>query len=126
MPTHLTADDISAAILGYRSQQSHIEAKIADLKAKLSGHKADPAPIAQAPSRKRWISKAGREAIAAAQKKRWHEARRKAADEEKQREEAKQKRIAGLAKARKALAAARRAQAKKSVAKKAVSSTTML
>ena len=92
MPTKLTPEIITAAILGFEEQKRHIDAQIAELRAMLSaGPAATRARIAQA-QRKRWaaskkagassvpiaapkpkrkLSRAGRAAIVAATKRRW-------------------------------------------------------
>ena len=72
MPTKLTNEIINAAIDGYGVQKSRIEAKIAELRAMLSGGTAETAATPEAPKRKRRrISAAGRRAISEATKKRW-------------------------------------------------------
>ncbi len=68
---------LEMAIIGYESQLQHITAKIAELKAQL-GQRGPGRPKASAnesnvanPTKRRTISKAGRERIAAAQRARW-------------------------------------------------------
>ena len=72
MPTKLTAEIISAAILGFEEQKRHIDANIAALRAILSGDSAEstvkPEPTKQ---KRRKMSAAGRARIAEAQRKRW-------------------------------------------------------
>ena len=73
MPTpKLTNEIIIAAILGFEDQKVRIDAQIADLRAMLSGTPAGPSAAAPAatPARRK-MSAAGRNAIAAAQRKRW-------------------------------------------------------
>lgn len=68
----LTSEIITAAIHGYEFQKTRIDAKIAELRAKLS---EGPAEIAVTPEpakpKRRKLSAAGRKAIAEAQRKRW-------------------------------------------------------
>ena len=73
MPTpKLTTEIIAAAIDGYELQKTRIDAKIAGLRALLSGGPAEAAATPERPKRKRRkISAAGRKAIAEAQRKRW-------------------------------------------------------
>jgi hypothetical protein len=73
MPTpKLTAEIITAAILGLEEQKRHIDTKIADLRAVLSPGPAAPAATPEPAKRKRRkMSAAGRRAIAEAQRKRW-------------------------------------------------------
>lgn len=79
MPTtKLTHDIIHAAIRGYEIQKTGLDAKIAELRALLSGdapkRPAAPAVTAAAGSRKsRRLSAAGRKAISEAARKRWAE-----------------------------------------------------
>ena len=72
MPTKLTPEIIIAAILGFEEQKGRIDAKIAELRAGLSGGSAEPASPLAAPNRKRRkMSVAARARIAEAQRKRW-------------------------------------------------------
>jgi hypothetical protein len=72
MPTKLTPEIISAAILGFDEQKRHVDANIAELRAMLSGDSAEskvhPEPTKH---KRRKMSAAGRARIAAAQRKRW-------------------------------------------------------
>src|ERR1035441_1955839 len=76
MPTKLTPEIISAAILGLEEQKRHIDANIAELRAILSGDSAEstvkPEPTKH---KRRKVSAAGRARIAAAQRKRWAESK---------------------------------------------------
>jgi len=76
MPTKLTPEIISAAILGFEEQKRHIDANIAELRAIQSGGSAEstvkPEPTKH---KRRKMSAAGRARIAAAQRKRWAESR---------------------------------------------------
>jgi len=68
----LTAEIIAAAIGGYEFQKTLIDARIAELRAMLSGPATEPAATPQPPKHKRRkMSAAGRKAIAEAQRKRW-------------------------------------------------------
>ena len=76
MPTKLTPEIISAAILGFEEQKRHIDANIAELRAILSGDSAEstvkPEPTKH---KRRKVSAAGRARIAEAQRKRWAESK---------------------------------------------------
>ena len=72
MPTKLTHEIINAALLGFEQQKTHIDAKIAELRALLSGGPAETAATPEAPTRKRKkFSAASRRKMALAQKARW-------------------------------------------------------
>ena len=73
MPTpRLTNEIITAAIDGYEFQKTRIDAKIAELRAMLSGGPAESAVTPEPTKRKRRkMSAAGRKAISEATKKRW-------------------------------------------------------
>jgi len=140
MPTQkLTPEILTAAILGMEVQKEKLDAKIAELRAILSGGPTEPAATPEPAKRKRRkMSAAGRKAIAEAQRKRWAAAKVQA--EAATPEPAKPKRrltaaaraklVANLKKARaakaaKAKAAARKAAParKKTTAKKAAAKT---
>ncbi|MGO9012569.1 MAG: hypothetical protein ACLQPN_20930 [Bryobacteraceae bacterium] len=72
MPTKLTNEIIAAAIEGFESQKTQLNAQIASLRQMLSGRPAGTA-IAPQPARRkrRKMSAAGRARIAEAQRKRW-------------------------------------------------------
>ena len=76
MPTKLTPEIISAAILGFEEQKRHIDANIAELRAIMSGDSAEsivkPEPTKH---KRRKVSAAGRARIAEAQRKRWAESK---------------------------------------------------
>ena len=77
MPTNLTNDIITAAILGFEEQKRLIDSKIGELKATLSGAPVEPVATPEPPKRKRRkMRAAGRKAIAEAQRKRWAEAKK--------------------------------------------------
>jgi hypothetical protein len=72
MPTKLTPEIITAAILGFEEQRRHIDTQIAELRAVLTGGPTEPAARPEPTKRKRRkMSAAGRKAIAEAQRKRW-------------------------------------------------------
>jgi len=73
MPTpKLTPEIINAAILGFESQKTKIDAQIAELRALLSGGPAASSAAAQPTKpKRRKMSAAGRKAISEATKKRW-------------------------------------------------------
>jgi len=68
----LTAEIINAAILGFESQKTKIDAQIAELRAMLPGGTTQTAATPEPTKRKRRkMSAAGRKAISEATKKRW-------------------------------------------------------
>ena len=68
----LTPEIITAAILGFEEQKRHIDTKIAELRAVLSGARSETASSLETPKRKRReMSAAARARIAEAQRKRW-------------------------------------------------------
>jgi len=72
MPTKLTNEVITAAILGFEEQKRHIDSRISELKAMLSGGPAEPAATPEASTRKRKkFTAAARRKMALAQKARW-------------------------------------------------------
>ena len=72
MSAKLTNEILTAAIDGFEAQKSRMDAKIAELRAMLSGGPAEPAAAPPAPKRKkRRLSAAGRRAIVEATKRRW-------------------------------------------------------
>jgi hypothetical protein len=77
MPTKLTTEILTAAIDGFEMQKTRIEARIAEIRQMLDGGSQSTAAASESPRRKgRRISKAGKAAIAAAQRKRWAESRK--------------------------------------------------
>jgi len=98
MPTtKLNSELITAAIEGYQTQRSRIDAQIAQLRAMLSGGPAG-SDAAEAPTRKRKISAAARHRMAMAQRARWARIKAGAAQGAAQTSAAKKPRIsaAGL------------------------------
>jgi len=76
MPTKLTPEIITAAILGFEEQKRHIDAKVAELRAALAGGPGDPVATPEAPTRKRKkFSAAARRRMKAAQQRRWAKVR---------------------------------------------------
>jgi len=73
MPTHkLTAEVIHAAIDGFQSQKTRIDAQIAELRAMLPEGRTEPAPTPGARTgKRRKMSAAARKRIGDAQRKRW-------------------------------------------------------
>jgi hypothetical protein len=72
MPTKLTNEIITAAILGFEEQKRHIDSQISGLRAILSGGPAEPAATPEAPTRKRRkFSAAARRRMKEAQQRRW-------------------------------------------------------
>ena len=77
MPTKLTLQILSAAIVGFEQQKKRLDAEIAELRQMLNPVSTNgAAPQATRPKRK--MSAGARRRIAAAQKKRWAEVRHKA------------------------------------------------
>jgi hypothetical protein len=77
MPTKLTTEILTAAIDGFEMQKTRIDARIAEIRQMLDGGSKPTAATSESPRRKRRkISKAGRAAIAAAQRKRWAESKK--------------------------------------------------
>ena len=84
MPTQkLTHEILAAALIGFEEQKRHINAKIAELRAMLSGGGTDATATAEAPKPKRRLSAAGRKRIIEATKKRWAAVRAATAQQEK-------------------------------------------
>ncbi len=85
MPRGKTAEDLTTiqmALVGYQIEKQKIEGKIRELQAQLRGNTgAVPSAAAgqKTPGRKRTLSPAARRRIAAAQKKRWAEHRKRLA-----------------------------------------------
>jgi hypothetical protein len=77
MPSQKLTDEIlTAAIEGFEAQRGRLDAQIADLRQKLSGDHMEPTAMPPASKRRRKMSRAGRDRIAAAQRKRWAAARK--------------------------------------------------
>jgi len=72
MPTKLSPEIITAAILGFEEQKRRIDSQIAELRAVLTGRPTEPAATTEPPTRKRKrFSAASRRKMAMAQKARW-------------------------------------------------------
>ena len=69
------------ALVGYQIEKQKIEDRIREIRAQLGGQQASAAAVVRAdvPRRKRTLSASARGRIAAAQRKRWAEHRRKLA-----------------------------------------------
>ena len=77
MPTKLTTEILTAAIDGFEMQKTRIDARIAEIRQMLDGGSQSTAVTSELQRRKRRkISRAGRAAIAAAQRKRWAESKK--------------------------------------------------
>ena len=78
-----STEDLSTlqmALVGYQLEKQRIDARIQEIQAKLKGKTiASPAGVAKPEGVKRVLSPAARKRIAAAQKKRWAEHRKRAA-----------------------------------------------
>ena len=70
---------LQMALLGFQIEKQRVEAKIQELQAKLKGKRVVGAASADGTPRKRELSPAARKRIAMAQKRRWAEHRKKAA-----------------------------------------------
>jgi len=80
MPTKLTTEIFTAAIDGLEIQKKRIDAQIAEIRQMLDGGPKPAAAPSPSPSpKRRKISKAGRAAIAAAQRKRWADSKKQQA-----------------------------------------------
>ena len=76
MPTQkLTQEILAAALIGFEEQKRHINAKIAELRAMLSGGGTEATAPAERIPRKRKVSAAARRRMALAQKARWAKVR---------------------------------------------------
>ena len=72
MPTKLTNEIITAAILGFEEQKRHIDSQISELRAVLSGGTSETAATPEAPtSKRRKFSVAARRRMKEAQQRRW-------------------------------------------------------
>jgi hypothetical protein len=84
MPTKLTTEILTAAIDGFEIQKARIDAQIAEIRQLLEGSPApiavasEPASASTSPKRRK-MSKAGRAAIAEAQRKRWADSKKQPA-----------------------------------------------
>ena len=67
----LTPEIITAAILGFEEQKRHIDSKIAELRAMLSGGPAETAAPEAPTSKRRKFSAAARRRMREAQQRRW-------------------------------------------------------
>src|ERR1035441_10450314 len=75
MPTKLTPEIITAAILGFEEQKRHIDTQIAGLRAMLTGTPTKPATPAASKGKRRKMSAATRKRMGDAQRKRWAESK---------------------------------------------------
>jgi hypothetical protein len=72
---------LQMALIGLRTQEAELERKIAEIRSRIKVHRIPPAAADRNPvqHRKHKISAAGRARIAAAQRRRWAVAKKKAA-----------------------------------------------
>jgi hypothetical protein len=68
MPAKLDNDTLAAAIDGFEAQKKRIDERIAEIRERLTGGRAEPAAK---PEAGRKVSAAGRKRMAEAQRKRW-------------------------------------------------------
>jgi hypothetical protein len=71
MPTKLTSEIITAAILGFEEQRRQIDTKIAELRAMLPGGSATPTTPEAPTGKRKKISAAARRHMKEAQQRRW-------------------------------------------------------
>lgn len=76
MPTKLTPEIITAAIEGFEAQKTQIDVQIKELRQRMTGGSAEPAPIREPARKRRKMSAAARKRIAEAQRKRWAAAKK--------------------------------------------------
>src|ERR1035441_7976104 len=110
MPTKLTPEIITAAIVGFEQQKLHIDTKIAELRSLLTGGPAEPTAAAPdaTKGKRRKMSAAARKRIGDAQRKRWAASKKAAAPSTPATSKPKRK----LSKARKAALVANLAKAR--------------
>ena len=124
MPTKLTTEILTAAIDGFEIKKARIDAQIAEIRQLLEG---GPAPVvavsesaaAPASSKRRKMSKAGRAAIAEAQRKRWADSKKPAAEAPKPKRKLSAAGRKAIIAATKKRWAAKRAEAAKQAAEQA-------
>jgi hypothetical protein len=122
MPTQkLTAEIITAAILGFEQQMRQIDTKIGELRSLLPGGPAEPTATQEAPARKRKkFSAAARRRMKEAQQRRWAKIRGESEPPEPTQKPAKPKRQLSKAGRENIVAALKKRWAeKKAAAKKA-------
>ena len=68
---------LQAALIGYQQRRAEIDRAIAEINAKLGGKTASPVMDGQSARRRKPLSAAARKRIAAAQKERWAEYRKR-------------------------------------------------
>lgn len=128
MPTQkLTPEIITAAVLGFEQQKTHIDAKIAELRALLPGGSAETATTLEVPIRKRKkFSAASRRKMAMAQKARWAKLRGESAPPVPATQEAPKakRKLSNAGRANIVAAAAKKAAPKKAAVKKVVAKKT--
>jgi hypothetical protein len=69
--TQFETDVLQAALVGLQQESSRIDAKIAEIRARIGGSHRSVTPDGNRTARKRTLSAAARRRIAAAQRKRW-------------------------------------------------------
>jgi hypothetical protein len=69
--TQFETDVLQAALVGLQQESSRIDAKIAEIRARIGGSHRSVTPDGNRAARKRTLSAAARRRIAAAQRKRW-------------------------------------------------------
>src|SRR5580704_3275203 len=82
MPTTLDNEILAAAIEGFEAQKARLDARIAEIRQKLSGGASEAPASSAAPAsgrKRRKMSAAARKRIADAQKKRWAAVRKESA-----------------------------------------------
>jgi hypothetical protein len=121
MPTpKLTNAIIIAAITGFESQKTRIDAQIAELRAMLRGGGPEPAAVPEVPKgRRRKISAAARKRMAEGQRKRWAEAKGEAGSQVSPEQDKPKRKLSAAGKAAIVAALKKRWAAKKAAAKAA-------
>jgi hypothetical protein len=119
MPTpKLTNAIINAAITGFESQKTRIDAQIAELRAMLDGGSPEPAAAPEEhKGKRRKISAAARKRMAEGQRKRWAEAKGEAGSQVSPEPAKPKRRLSAAGKAAIVLALKKRWAAKKAAAK---------
>jgi hypothetical protein len=107
-------DILAAALIGYKTELSKIDARMAELRAQLGGSTATTNGAGQTARRRRGMSAAGRRRVAEAQRKRWAVLKAAKARTAKPKRKISAAGRAAIVKAVKARWAAVRAAAKKS------------
>ena len=100
----MDSETLRMALVGYMAEREKVNHKIEEIQSRLGhGQSQQSAAVVVSSGRKK-LSASARASIAAAQRRRWQKYHLQAAEQQRLREDANRKRIAGLAKARRAKA----------------------